>query len=584
MNIKREIITAFWALLGLCPCTGRAQTDQAASDEAMQRKFDYYFLESIRQKMQDKYDAGFELLQHCLTIRPHDAAAHYELAQYYLYLNQPGQAEAAMEQAVRETPGNYWYCQALVNLYRQQHEDDKAIALLEHMTRRFPDKTDPAYNLLSLYNQQEKYDHMITLLDSLELRFGKNEQISMEKYRIYQQKNDRKMAFREIEALAAEYPNDLHYQVLLGDAYLQSNKKKEAYGLYRKVLDEEPDNALAMYSMANYYDLTGQKALYEQQIDSLLLNRKVEPDTKMGIMRQLIIGNGQTGKDSLRIINLFDRILQVDTEDASLPMLYAQYLTAKGMNKESIPVLKEVLERDPTNTAARLVLLEEAIRKEDYREVIDLCEAGVEANPDLLEFYFYLAIGYNQAGRIDDALDICQRALKHVNKDSKKEMVSDFYAVIGDLYHAKNMNAEAYEAYETALECNPDNVSALNNYAYYLSLERRDLDKAEEMSYRTVKAEQANATYLDTYAWILFEKGNYAEARLYIDDAMKNDGGKSADVVEHCGDIYYMTGDMEGALKHWEQALEMGSESKTLKQKIEKKKYIPAPAPDKDGK
>ena len=114
----------------------------------------------------------------------------------------------------------------------------------------------------------------------------------------------------------------------------------------------------------------------------------------------------------------------------------------------------------------------------------------------------------------------------------------------------------------------------MNNYAYYLSVERRDLDKAEEMSYKTVKAEPNNATYLDTYAWILFEKGNYAEARLYIDDAMKNDGAQSDVVVEHCGDIYYMTGDVDGALKYWNQALEMGSKSKTIKQKIAKKKYI----------
>ena len=118
------------------------------------------------------------------------------------------------------------------------------------------------------------------------------------------------------------------------------------------------------------------------------------------------------------------------------------------------------------------------------------------------------------------------------------------------------------------------NIGTLNNYAYYLSVERRDLDKAEEMSYKTVKAEPNNATYLDTYAWILFEKGNYAEARIYIDNAMKSDEEKSDVVVEHCGDIYFMTGDVEGALKYWKKALEMGSESKTLKEKIEKKKFI----------
>ena len=121
---------------------------------------------------------------------------------------------------------------------------------------------------------------------------------------------------------------------------------------------------------------------------------------------------------------------------------------------------------------------------------------------------------------------------------------------------------------------NPSNIGALNNYAYYLSVERRDLDKAEEMSYKTVKAEPNNSTYLDTYAWILFVKGNYAEARLYIDEAIKNDKDSSDVVLEHCGDIYYMTGDAEGALKYWKQAWDKGNRSDTLKQKIQKKKYI----------
>ena len=49
---------------------------------------------------------------------------------------------------------------------------------------------------------------------------------------------------------------------------------------------------------------------------------------------------------------------------------------------------------------------------------------------------------------------------------------------------------------------------------------------------------------------------------------------KSHVVVEHCGDIYFMTGDVEGALKYWKKALELGTESKTLKQKIEKKKFV----------
>lgn len=462
----------------------------------------------------------------------------------------------------------------LANLYQQQDEKEKAVELLEGMSVRFSGKLDPLYALLDIYNREEQYDKVIATLNRIEGKMGKNEQLSMEKFRIYLQMKDNENAFREIESLVAEYPMDSRYQVVLGDVYMQNGKEEEAYNVYRKVLDAEPDNAMAMYSLASYYEATGQKELYRQQLDTLLLNRKVPSETKINVMRQFIVQNEQDGKDSTRVIGLFDRILEQEPDDAGMPMLYAQYLLSKGMNGKAFPVLRQVLAIEPTNTAARMMLLGEAIRKEDYNDVIGLCETGVETNPEMLEFYFYLAIAYNQAERTDDVISVCRKALTQTTADSKKEVVSDFYSILGDAYHMKDLHTEAYAAYDSALVYNPSNIGALNNYAYYLSVERRNLDKAEEMSYKTVKAEPGNATYLDTYAWILFEKGNYAEARLYIDDAMKNDGSKSDTIVEHCGDIYYMTGDVDKALEYWKQALEMGSESKTLKQKIRKKKYV----------
>ena len=540
-----------------------------------QRKYDYFFLEASRLKMQNDYGAAFDLLQHCLSINPNASSALYEISQYYMFLKQVPQGQAALEKAVENDPDNYWYSQGLASLYQQQNELDKAVTLLEQMVVRFPAKQDPLFNLLDLYGRQEKYDEVISTLNRLEKRMGKNEQLSMEKFRIYLQMKDDKKAFQEIESLVQEYPMDMRYQVILGDVYLQNGKKQEAYDVYQKVLAAEPDNPMAIFSMASYYKQTGQEELYQQQLDTLLLNKKVTPDTKVGVMRQMIVENEQADKDSTQIIALFDRIMKQEQDDPQIPMLYAQYLLSKNMESESVPVLEQVVDLDPTNKAARMMLIGAAVKKEDYKQIIKVCEPGIEATPDALEFYYYLAVAYNQAEKPDSVISICKRALEHKTADGKKEIVSEFYSILGDMYHTQKQMKEAYAAYDSALVYNPSNIGALNNYAYYLSVERRDLDKAEEMSYKTVKAEPNNATYLDTYAWILFEKGNYAEARIYIDNAMKSEGGDESDViVEHCGDIYYMTGDVDGALTYWKKALEMGSESKTLKQKIEKKKYI----------
>ena len=543
--------------------------------EEQQRKYDYFFLEAMRMKEKKEYDAAFGLLEHCLDIHPNASSALYEISQYYMFLRQVPQGQAALEKAVTYAPDNYWYSQGLVSLYQQQNELDKAVTLLEEMVTRFPTKQDPLFNLLDIYGRQEKYSDVISTLNRLEKRLGKNEQLSMEKFRIYLQMKDDKKAFQEIESLVQEYPMDMRYQVILGDVYLQNGKKQEAYDVYQKVLAAEPDNPMAIFSMASYYKQTGQEELYQQQLDTLLLNKKVTPDTKVGVMRQMIVENEQADKDSTQIIALFDRIMKQEQDDPQIPMLYAQYLLSKNMEAESVPVLEQVVDLDPTNNAARMMLIGAAVKKEDYKQIIKVCEPGIEATPDALEFYYYLAVAYNQAEKPDSVISICKRALEHKTADGKKEIVSEFYSILGDMYHTQKQMKEAYAAYDSALVYNPSNIGALNNYAYYLSVERRDLDKAEEMSYKTVKAEPNNATYLDTYAWILFEKGNYAEARIYIDNAMKSEGGDKSDViVEHCGDIYYMTGDVDGALTYWKKALEMGSESKTLKQKIEKKKYI----------
>lgn len=540
-----------------------------------QRKYDYFFLEAMRMKGKNEYDAAFGLLQHCLDINPTASSALYEISQYYMFLRQVPQGQVALEQAVAFAPDNYWYSQGLVSLYQQQNELDKAAALLEKMVTRFPSKQDPLFSLLDIYSRQEKYNDVISTLNRLEKRLGKNEQLSMEKFRIYLQMKDDKKAFQEIESLVQEYPMDMRYQVILGDVYLQNGKKQEAYDAYQKVLAVEPDNPMALFSMASYYEQTGQKELYQQQLDTLLLNKKVTSDTKISVMRQVIAENEQSSaKDSTQVIALFDRMMKQEMDDPQIPMLYSQYLLSKNMEQEAVPVLEQVVDLDPTNKAARLMLVSAAVKKEDYKQIIKVCEPGIEATPDALELYYYLAIAYHQAEQGDSVLSVCNRALEHITPDTRKEVISDFYSIMGDIYHTKKQMTEAYAAYDSALVYNPSNIGALNNYAYYLSVERRDLDKAEEMSYKTVKAEPNNSTYLDTYAWILFEKGNYAEARIYIDNAMKNDGEKSDVIVEHCGDIYFMTGDAEGALKYWKKALEMGSESKTLKQKIEKKKYI----------
>lgn len=563
------------------------EAEQDPLTPEQRRKYDYYFLEAVRMKQKGEYDAAFELYKHCLDIYPQSAAALYEISQFYMFLNLQEKGEQALKQAVRSDESNFWYKQTLAMYYQQKREWAKAIAVYEDMAGLFPSRLEPLMSLVDLYTQTQSYGEVVKTLNRLEELDGKSEQISMSKFRMYLLQGQKEQAFNEIVSLSQEYPYDLRYQTILGDVYLENEKPQEAYDTYQRILKEEPGYAPALLSMASYYKKTGQDSLYQMQLDTILLNGDVQSDTKMEIMRQLILESEQTTKDSTQIVGLFRNILERPQQNADLAMLCAQYMITKRMEKESVPVLHQVLQLDPENKPARLQLLSYAIRENNLDEVIRVSTPALEYNPEALEFYYYLGLAHYQKEETDKALEVFSKGVKQVNENSDKNVVSDFYAILGDLYHTKEMKAEAYAAYDSSLVYNPDNIGSLNNYAYYLSLERKNLDKAEEMSYRTVKAEPENATYLDTYAWILFEKGKYTEARIYIDQAMRSEEGqKSPLIVEHCGDIYYMLGEKEKALEYWKKSASMDNneedgstprskeELNRLKRKIALKKYI----------
>ena len=559
----------------------------AALSPEQQRKFDYFFMEAVKLKERGSLDEAFEVYNHCLEINPTSAVTLFELSKYYMYLQQYDRGEDALVKAVALEPSNYWYKNTLAIYYQNKGETEKAIDVMEGMVERFPSRLEPLMALVDLYTRSQDYAKAIHTLNRLEKLDGKSEQISMQKFRMYLLTDNMEQAFLEIENLAKEYPYDMRYLTILGDVYLDNGKADEAYETYEKVLAKEPGYAPVMLSLLAYYERTGKDSLYRAQLDTVLMNEQVGTDTKMNIMRQLIMRSEQTDKDSTRIMKLFKGILSQEQPTAELPMLAAQYYLTKKMDKEAVPVLHQVLEIDPENTPARLQLLSFALTGKDFKEAVRICKPGMEYTPEVLEYYYYGGLSYYELKEGLKALELFRKGTRQITDQTDKEIASDLYAIMGDLYHSQNQKELSYAAYDSSLVYKDDNIGALNNYAYFLSKDRVNLDKAEEMSYKTVKAEPKNSTYLDTYAWILFQKGKYAEARIYIDQAIQNDGGKGSVVVEHGGDIYYLAGDKEKAVELWKQAEKIAKEAdgedadkrseeemKLLQKKITHKKYF----------
>lgn len=241
-------------LLASCGSSHKVQksSEQTVAQEIsltpeQQRKYDYFLLEAFRLNKKQEHTAAFDLLKHCLDINPTGAEALHQIAQYYLYLGEVTKGQEALKKAIAYAPDNYWYAYVLAGTYLKQDQKDEAIEIFEKMALHFPTKQNPLLSLLDLYNQKEDYDKVISTLNRIEKMRGKSEQISMEKFRIYLQMKDEKKAFEEIESLVNEYPMDYHYQVILGDVYMQNGRNQEAYNTYKKVLAAEPDNLMACF-------------------------------------------------------------------------------------------------------------------------------------------------------------------------------------------------------------------------------------------------------------------------------------------------------------------------------------------------
>ena len=541
-----------------------------------QRKYDHFFLDAIIERERGHSDAAFDLLRHCLDINPDASEAHYFIAQYYNALEDDSLSLAHFKRAAELNPDNETYMETLSQVYIRQRDYKTAISVVERLYDRNKDREDLLELLFQLYQQVKDYPNAISVLERIENIDGKSERLSMAKSECYTQIGNQKAAIAEIAELAKQYPNDLNYQGLYGDMLMMNGEEEQALKVFHQVLKEEPDNSRTLMALRNYYQAKEDTLTADSLLERLLFSRSTQQENKVYLIRQEIMANEANGGDSTKVLSLFRKMNTIQP-DADMLMLQASYMDLKKMPKDSInPVLEQVLNSAPDNAAARLQLVANAWEAEDMDRIVTLCQAARQYNPDEMAFYYYQGIAYYKQEKLDDALSAFQNGIGVINENSSPLIVSDFYAVMGDILHQKGLAEEAYAAYDSCLQWKDDNIGCLNNYAYYLSEEGIQLDKAEQMSYKTIKAEPKNATYLDTYAWILFMQQRYSEARIYIDQALQNkdDSVDNSVILEHAGDIYSFCQQPDQALAYWQDALKTAPENQVLIRKIKLKKYV----------
>lgn len=538
-----------------------------------QRKFDYFYYEAANLKNAGKYDAAYDLFTYCLSLDTASSPVLYELAMFQLQRNRPEKAVEMLKSAVAHSDDNFTYRMTLAGLYRNLGMYGEASDSYEELVKRYPDKSELNYYLADALTQEGEIGAAIDAYNVLESTMGMNETLSLQKFKLYQTLKQPDKAFEEIEKLANKYPMNARYRLLMGDLHLENEETEKALACYQKAHEIDPDDPRYIVSMANYYDQTGDKEAAEQEIRDALVNEKLDVETKVGILSRYVQRLQQTQQGIENANSLFQTLLDQHPEDTELKLMYGSLLMAQQKEEEAKFQFQLVTEMEPSNEGAWQQLLNISLKGEDIPEVIRICTRCKELFPEAPEYYFYLGIGYYMQEKYQESLDTYYAGLKII-PEGNGVVKSNFYGQIGDLYYQMEKMDEAYKAYDEALKYNENNAPVLNNYSYFLTLDKKDLKKAERMAAQCIKLEPDNATYLDTYAWVFFVQGNYTLAKIYIENALSKDKTNSAELVDHYGDILYMNGEKDKALEQWKKAKEMGKDTDILKQKIAKGIYI----------
>lgn len=551
----------------------KAKIDHLSPDARM--RFDIVYLEAIKQHQAANYDAAFDLFTYCLSIDSTVAEVYDYLAAYYLELGELTNATTFTKKTIELSPNNLTYAENYGRYLITHNKFKEAADVFQSIVDRDHTRNDLLQNLLRLYFYLEDNDAALRTLNKMELLEGSTETTTLAKMQIYHSRGDMEKEKNTLLQFVEQHPYEPNYRVMLGNWYLNNNDKNKAYEEYINVLKKEPSNVAARTSLIEYYQAAEQDSLAEVTMLNLIEDQKVETNVRAQTLRELIGLHQKQQRDSTEMLAIIDKQILNNPNDIDFLLIKGAYMSLKAMPKDSIMnVSRKILSIAPDYAPARLQLVQQLWNDQNFDEVITICKAGNDYNPDDMAFYYFLGLAYYQHDDLDNALDAMQRGVAQINSDSNKDIASDFYAIMGDILHQKGDEEGAFVAYDSCLHWKPDNYACLNNYAYYLALRGERLDKAEAMSKKTIEAEPSNPTYLDTYAWILFLEERYDEARAYIERVLMNSDDESDVVAEHVGDIYAQCGMIDEAVEYWKKALEKAEEKDLLKEKINKRKYI----------
>jgi tetratricopeptide (TPR) repeat protein len=539
-------------------------------NEEEQTRFSTFFYEGIRQKEERLFDQALETFRICEQIDSTDGGLQSELGQLYSAIGKTDMALIATKKAYESNPSNWWYNLNLISLYAALKQNEKALDIALNLEKYYPEKEETFQIQSSLFKEVKQFAKAIESLDKLEQIAGVDGAISMDKFNLYLQLRQNKKAIAEIDKLSAKFPSDMRYKVLRGDIYMYQKMPDKAYEIYKQVEANEPENPYVYVSLSEYYKDKGDNENSMQNMMKALKLDALEVEQKITILGDYI---KDLVRDTVKLDeteSLFKLLIDRYPLEEKVYDYYAVFLQFRKRNTEALANYETMLNINPKNEQTWMQLIQLRLQEQNFEELQKASDRAIATLPEIHQYYFYKGIAETQLKNYLIALDANNKALSLV-KEEEKPVKGDYYAQIGDIFYKMDSTERAFEAYEKALEANPANIYVMNNYAYYLSEKNMNLKKAESLSAKTIEKEPKNSTYLDTYAWIFYQQGNYSLAKFYMERAIDNMDKKQDPGVmyEHYGDILLKTGNEKKALEMWKKSYETEHKTDALKLKIE---------------
>lgn len=511
-----------------------------------------YFLEGVKHFNNQDWETARKLLEEALVLEPEHDASWYYLGRLHAQRLEMIEAEHYLTRAYQADSTNYWYAVELAGFYANSQQTAKAAALYEELLLKYPAKATLYSDLLSLYSNTQQYDKALQTLDRLDQLRGENEWTGNFRFELLRMQGKYEEAFALLEKLEATYPNPQN-AYLMGEVYHSKREDSTAILYYEKALRLDSHYTPAQFGLAEAYRTTGEFSKFYRHMGAFMSDPQMNSAFKIDYIRQVLGTMAMQSRHQPSVDTLVRKVMDTHPTDTSLRYTVGNYFLQTGRTDEGVDHYFKIVESHPSDLNPNLQYLYLLYYLQKWNDLEAQCKASLGYLPGNRDVRQLQAIANTQLLRYEQAINQYKALLKDIPRKEENERLM-CHSALGDLYQQSGQPKKAYKEYDKALKINPNYLPVLNNYSYFLSEEKKNLNKAYEMSLLCIQAEPDNPTYLDTHGWVLYQLGRYKEAIAQFKRALLYGGNQSAVILDHYADTLFATGETALAVIYWEQA------------------------------